>query len=133
MTETIGVILRLDGICISQDMLEGRLGCPVRWEKRLADNVQSACIDMTEPDDVIRWDDLGGRLQGMAEAIACLIDDTAIDTAELDIGLPFYGDSMAASVTVPPLFCEQAGRARIAVTISYYMTASEDRSGDGER
>lgn len=125
LIETMGVILRFHDISIPQSSFEKRLGCPVRWGGESLDGLHSAQIDKTPEDDCIRWEEIVLSLQTLGDSVTLLFEDNVISTAELDIGLPFYDSSMGSSITIPADLCEVAGRNRIAMTITHYLTATD--------
>ncbi len=125
LIETMGVILRFRGISIPQGSFEQRLGCPVRWGRESPNGLLSAQIDITPEDDCIHWENLGLSIQTLGESVKALVEDDVVSMVELDIGLPFYDSSMGSWIRLPADLCEVAGRNRIAVTISYYLTTTD--------
>lgn len=118
----MGAILRFQGVFIPQESLEKRLGCPAGWGRESPNGLLSAQIDITPEDDCIHWEDLVLSLPTLGEPVKALVEDNVV---ELDIGLPLYDSSMGSAITIPADLCEVAGRNRIAVTITYYLTTTE--------
>ncbi len=125
LIETMGVILRFHGVSISQASLEKRLGCPAGWGRESPNGLLSAQIDITPEDDCIHWENLVLSIQTLGESVKVLVEDNVVSMVELDIGLPFYDSSMGSWIRIPAELCEVAGRNRIAVTITYYLTTTD--------
>ncbi|MDO1581561.1 hypothetical protein [Rhizobium oryzicola] len=132
MTETVGVILRLSGVAVSQDVLKEALGFPVSLGRgrRTGDDDLYASIELTEEDEKLDWDALLTKLDRLVEPLSVLVKEGAVaQEPKLDIGLPFYTGAMGAWVMLPPEICALAGRNGIAIIISYYLTQEDDDAG----
>ncbi len=82
---------------------------------------------MTDPlDGPADWPNIKSFIDHHANNIWRLIDNSAIGSATLDIGVPIYEGSMAWTVSVPHEVSEIAGRNRIQIDITLYATASDE-------
>jgi len=128
MVETMGIILRFRDISIAQESFEERLRCSVQWVRKSPAGSQAAQINKSPDDGFIHWSEVAAFIRAIGDRVASIVDGGVASAAELDIGLPFSGDSMVAWVTIPAEICEAAGRCRIALTTTYYLTSREDES-----
>lgn len=131
--DTMGVMLRFEGVSISQPALEHALGCPVVWSRQTSHGGQHAQVDVSMRDEdavasdnkVSFWNWIDSTIRRLGDNVAKLVDDGAVQSAQLDVGLLFYGSNMVSSVVVPSSICELVGRSRIAIAVTYYATSDE--------
>jgi hypothetical protein len=124
LNETMGVMLRFSGVSLSRDIFEHTFERPVVWAQSSRDGLLHAQIDLSPEGDIIDWQALISCIQKLGPSVSSLITDGLVTKVELDIGLPFYENNMMSSLTLPAELCAVAGQNRIAITTTYYLTAT---------
>ncbi len=123
----MGVIMRFGNVAVPQESLEAVLDFKVQWARKGHDGLQYAQIELVSACQYILWLTIDGFIEKFGTGIAALLAQGMIQTAALDIGMPFFRDDLVTSLTVPSATCQLAGRFGIAVTVTYYAVA------DGEK
>ena len=124
----MGVNMRFGNGAVPQETLESALDFKVQWARKGHDGLQYAQIDLVSECQYIMWLTIDAFIEKFGAGIATLLDQRMIQTAALDIGMPFYRDDLVASLTVPSSTCLLAGRYGIAVTVTYYAVAEGDKA-----
>lgn len=122
----MGVVVRFAVASIPPEVLEAKAGHSVQYGRKRPDGSQSALIDLTPEDDLIDWDVLSGSISALGDRIADMVESGAISSLAVDVGLPFYVTNAMSAITIPARLCEAAGRNKIAITVTFYATSSEE-------
>lgn len=130
LIKTMGVIMRFGNVAVPQESLEQVLDFPVKWARRGHDGQQYAQIELVSECQYIKWLTIDAFIEKFGAGIAALFDQRMIQNATLDIGMPFFRDDLVASLTVPSSTCLLAGRYGIAVTVTYYAAATDEKAMD---
>ena len=123
LIKTMGVIMRFGNVAVPQKTLEAILDFKVQWARKGHDGLQYAQIDLVSECQYIMWLTIDAFIDKFGAGIASLLEQGMIQTASLDIGMPFFRDDLVASLTVPSSTCLLAGRYGIAVTATYYASS----------
>lgn len=123
LIKTMGVIMRFGNVAVPQETLESVLDFKVQWARRGHDGLQYAQIDLVSECQHILWLTIDAFIEKFGTAIAMLLEQRMIQTAALDIGMPFFMDDLVTSLTVPSSTCLLVGRYGISVTVTYYASS----------
>lgn len=127
LIKTMGVIMRFGNVAAPQQSLEQALDFRVQWARKSHDGRQYAQIDLVSECQYIKWLTIDGFIEKFGSSIASLLEQRMIESATLDIGMPFYEGDLVSSLTVPSPTCLLAGRYGIAVTATYYAVAADEK------
>lgn len=123
LIKTMGVIMRFGNVAVPQESLEAILDFKVQWARRGHDGLQYAQIDLVSECQYIKWLTIDAFIEKFGAGIASLLKQGMIQSAALDIGMPFFREDLVTSLTVPSPTCLLAGRYGIAVTVTYYASS----------
>lgn len=127
MMEIIGIVIRLIDITAAPDEVEQKLGQSLQYSRRWSDGTQDAVFDPMVGER-LDWTEIAQILNDVSPHIHSLIQNGLIAKAELDIGLPFYENYAANSITIPSEICAVAGTSGIDITTTYYATSYDEMS-----